>query len=158
MSAPIAHFVSLEVGNLVETLAGFGMVTASGPWTMVAVVGMEAVVYVAMEAFSTVEPRASTNEYAATKPLGAIVAVGSAVVGWDVVVAVGTFGRDSDVDADLGLRFGCRDDEANCDERSQGKKFQSSHFVILGVLDFQFCELQSWSWRFVLVKSRELEP
>jgi len=112
---------------------------------VVAVIGMEAVVNVTMEALRTVEPRTRTDEDAAIEPLGAIVTVGRAVVGWDVIVAVRAVGGDPDVDADLSLGGGRRDDEAGCDERSQGKQFQS-HFVILGFLDlgcviFQLREL-----------------
>jgi len=87
----IAHFVSLEVGNLIETLARFRFVSAGWPRAVVPVLGMEAVIYVAVKALRTMEPGASANEDAASKPLWAVIAIGSAIVGCDIVVAIGTF-------------------------------------------------------------------
>ena len=77
VTASVAHFISVEM--IKGLLATFRM------WTSVAVLRIEAVVYVTMEVVRTVEPRAGSDEYAAAEPLGPIVPVRSAVV-WRVVV------------------------------------------------------------------------
>jgi hypothetical protein len=69
---------------------------------------MEMVIYMATKVGRAVEPWAGTNEDTASKPLRAIVAVGSTVIGRYIVVAVGAVRGYSDVDRDLGLGFwGC---------------------------------------------------
>ena len=77
VTASIAHFVSFEVLNLVETLSRLGSVAAVWPWTGIAVLGMEMVIYVAVEVFMAMKPRARADEDAAGKPLWAVVAVGA---------------------------------------------------------------------------------
>ena len=52
------------------------------------------------------KPLASTDEDAAHKPLRTVVAVGGAVVGSSVIVAIRAIRSDSDVDADFSLCFG----------------------------------------------------
>jgi hypothetical protein len=99
VAATIAHFVAFEVGNVIDTLVGFGFFAAGWSWAAITVLGMEAVIYMAAEAFGAVKPRAHANEDAAAKPLRAVVAVGSAIIGRDVIVAIGTLRRDSDLDA-----------------------------------------------------------
>jgi hypothetical protein len=104
VAVAVAHFVAFEVFDVVDGVSG---VFATG-WVraMVSMVRMEAIVDVTAKTFGAVKPGADADEDAACKPLRTVVAVGSAVVGWDVVVAVGTVGSDSDFDGDLGLRFG----------------------------------------------------
>jgi hypothetical protein len=103
VTASVAHFVAFEVLNLIETFSGLGFVAAVWLWSGIAVLGMEAVIYVAAEAFGAMKPRANANEDATGKPLRAVVAVGGALVGWDVIVAVGTYRGDADVDLYLSL-------------------------------------------------------
>ena len=52
------------------------------------------------------KPLANTDEDAAHKPLRTVVAVGVAVVGSSVIVAIRAIRSDSDVDADFSLCFG----------------------------------------------------
>lgn len=66
----------------------------------------------AVEATRAAEPGTGTEEDSTLKPLGTVVAVGRAVVGSVVEVAVGAgWGRATDVDADrdLGVSLGCWD-------------------------------------------------
>jgi hypothetical protein len=114
VTASITHFVRFEVGNLIETLSRFRFVATIWLWAGIAVLGMEAVIYVTMEAFGSMKPWASANEDAAGKPLRSVVAVGGAVVRGNIVVTVGTIGRDSDVDGYLSLGFRSRYREADC--------------------------------------------
>ena len=62
VAAPIPHLVSVE---MIE-----GLVSAFRMWTSLAVMRIEAVINVAVEVVRTVEPRASSDEDAARKPLG----------------------------------------------------------------------------------------
>ena len=79
VTASITHFVSFEVSNLIETPSWLGLVAAVWPWAVVAVLGMETVIYVTAETFTAMKPRADPNERAAGEPLRTIVSVGCAV-------------------------------------------------------------------------------
>src|ERR1700678_571532 len=108
----VAHFVAFEVFDVVDGLDG--VLAAGGNGAGVSVVRMEMIIDVAVETFGTVEPGTDADEDAAGEPLRSVVAVGGAVVGLDVVVAVGTDGGDSNFDGylSLGLRSGYG--EADC--------------------------------------------
>ncbi len=100
VSSSISRFVSLEVVEALRATLGQG--------SRITVTGIKAVVDVSVEAAMAVEPRAGTDKQSAYKPIRAVVAVGSTVVGSVVEIAVGTYGSGSDVYAnfDLGLRHG----------------------------------------------------
>jgi hypothetical protein len=118
VTASIAHFVAFEVLNLIETLIRIRFLAAGWLWAVIAVLGMEVVIYVAVEACRAMKPRASANEDAAGKPFGAVIAVGCAIVGRDVVIAIGTFRRCSDFNGYLSLCFGSSYREADCCDSS----------------------------------------
>ena len=107
----IAHFATAEVFGMTVP-SGAGSFTAMRIRAVVAVIGMEVGIDVAVEVFGTVEPGAGADEDTAVEPLRAVVAVGRAVVGRNGVVAVGADGGGADVDADLGIRAGCRYEQA----------------------------------------------
>ena len=90
VAVSVAHFVSFEVVDLIETLSRLGLIATGRPWAVIAVLRMEMVIYGAVEACRAVKPRASADEDATGKPLGAVVAVGGAIVGRDVIVTVRT--------------------------------------------------------------------
>ena len=114
VTVSIPHFIALEVLHLIEMLIGIGFLTTSWLGAAIAMFGMEMIIYVAVEAFWAMKPRAGANEDATRKPLRAVVAVGGALVRRDVIVAVGTFGRDADVNLYLSLCFGSGYREADC--------------------------------------------
>jgi hypothetical protein len=118
VAASIPHFVSFEVGNLIERPSRFGFVATVRLGAVITVLRMETVVYVALEVGSTMKPGANTNEDATCKPFRAVVAVGGAVVRRDIIVTIGTVRRDSDVDAYLSLCFGSSCHEADRSNRS----------------------------------------
>jgi hypothetical protein len=62
MAVSIPHFVSFEVGDLIETLSRLRPVAAVRSWTAIAVLRMETGIYVAMEALGAMKPRAGANE------------------------------------------------------------------------------------------------
>jgi hypothetical protein len=103
VTASVPHFVAFEVFNLVETPSRLGLVASVRPRAAIAVVWMEMVIDVTAKTFRAMKPRASANEDATDKPLRAVIAVGSAVVRRDIIIAVGADGRDSNVDLHLSL-------------------------------------------------------
>ena len=106
VAASVAHFVCFEVGHFVEVIVGSGSLAACWHRTVIAVVRMETVIYVAVEIRWAVKPGASANEDAADKPFRSVITVGGAVVRRNVVIAVGALRRDSDVHAHLSSRCG----------------------------------------------------
>ncbi len=92
----VASFIPLEV---VE-----GAVVTFRVGSVVAVVGIVAIIYVAVEAAIAVEPGTGADEGSAAEPVWTVIAVGRAVVGSVVVVAVGAARRRAEIYAhgDLG--------------------------------------------------------
>lgn len=97
VAAPITHFVAAEMGVLVID----GVFSALRSCAMVAVMHVEAIIYVAAEVATTVEPGTSSYEDSAVEPLGSVIAVGGALVGCVVIVSVGAYRRRPDLDRDL---------------------------------------------------------
>jgi hypothetical protein len=112
VTVAVPHFVAFEVFNVVDRPAG---VLATG-WdrAVVSVVGMEMIIDVAVKTLRAVKPGAYANKNASGEPLGAVVAVGSAVVGRDIVVTIRTVGRGPNFDGDLSLGFGRAYAETEC--------------------------------------------
>jgi hypothetical protein len=100
----VPHFIAFEVLDVVDRPCR--MLATGWVRSLVSVVGMEMIIDVAVKALRAVKPRAYANENASGKPLGAVIAVWSTVVGRHVVVTVGTFRSGPDFDRDLGLGFG----------------------------------------------------
>jgi hypothetical protein len=71
--------------------------------TVIAVIGMVTIVDVSVEVFGSVIPGAGADEYAAGEPLRAVVALGSAIVRRNGVIATGAGGGRSDIDGDMGI-------------------------------------------------------
>jgi hypothetical protein len=85
------------------------------------------VIYVALEVFGAVIPRASANEHTIRKPFRAVVAVGSTTIRRVVIVTIRAFRWDSNVDADLSLCSGSCHREADSSHSKDRKKFESVH-------------------------------
>ena len=124
--ASIAHFISLEVVGW-SGMFRRGFLPAGGHRALVTVIGMEVVIDMTVKVGGTMKPRASANEDAAVKPLGAVVAVGGTTVRSSVVVAVRTVGGDADVDVDLRLCSGSTGCKAKAGGCGQCEHFQSTH-------------------------------
>jgi len=106
VAASIAHFVSFEVGNLIDRLRRFTFIANVWLCAFIAVLGIETVIYVALEVIRAMEPRASANEDTTRKPFRAVVAVRSASIRSNVIVAVRAVRGDANVNADLSPGFG----------------------------------------------------
>jgi hypothetical protein len=92
VAAPVTHLVPVEV---VE-----GSVSMLREWAAVAVLGVEAVVHVAVEVVGAMEPRAGSGKETAAEPLRPIVSVWGAVLRRIVEVAIRASRRYPDIDGD----------------------------------------------------------
>ena len=99
-------YVTLPIPRLVCVEVVERRFTAPRQRSNVTVMRIIAVVDVAVEAMRAVKPGASAKKHPANEPVGPIVAVGSTVIGSIVEVPVGTHGGDSNVDGNLGWRYG----------------------------------------------------
>ena len=95
-TAPIAHFISLELLGALRCAAGLSPTLGNGP--LIAVLWIESVIDLALKVVGPMKPRTSANEDAAIKPFRTVVAVGNAVIRGVVIVTIGAIGGDSDID------------------------------------------------------------
>jgi hypothetical protein len=91
---PIACFIGRE---MVEALR-----TPLRERAVVAVMRIETIVYVPIKAGMAVEPGTRADEDSACEPVGAVVPIGSAIIGRIVEVSVRAHRSDADVDGNLG--------------------------------------------------------
>ena len=138
VASPVARLVAVEV---VE-----GLFAALRVRSAVAVAGVIAVVDMAVEVAGAAVPVAGADEHSTLKPFGAVVAVGRAVIGSVVVVAVRADWLDSEMDGDLGRRYargakqgGCE----NCESEEVTLDIDLSLMVFLRGRSFA-CGLCSW--------------
>lgn len=103
VAGAVTQLVAAEL--LIMIARGF---TAGWELAVIAVVGVKAVVHVAVEVLTPVMPGAGTDEDAAIKPLWAVVTIGRTVVGSVIVVTVGAarFRAEVNAYADLGVGLG----------------------------------------------------
>jgi hypothetical protein len=92
MAEPVSHFISSEIVDVVETLRRVRVITMIWHWSAISVMNIEMVVHVTAKMSWAVKPRAGTNEEAAVEPLRAVVAVGSAGIRSEVIVAIRAYG------------------------------------------------------------------
>src|ERR1700728_3094015 len=108
------------------------MVSAvAGESAVITSTGIKVTIHRAMEAGGAVEPGTGAEEDAAIAPLRTVVAVGGAVVGRIVKVAIRADWRSTDVDADrdLGICFrGWHQDDGQCCCCCYEKSFHSAHW------------------------------
>jgi len=127
VAAPIPHFISLEVGNLIKGLSGFRSIANSWRGAFVSVLWMEMVIHVATEVGSAMKPGADPDEHTTSKPFGTVVAVGSAGVRRGVIVTVRAVGSDPNVNGDLSFHAGSGHHNEEPGNSSQGQIFESIH-------------------------------
>ena len=128
VALPIARLVAVEVVEL--------LFAAARKRSAVTMMGIEAVVDMAVKAVRAVEPAASSNKHPVHKPIGPVVAVGCAVI-WSVVeVPIGADGLDSEGDGDLGWRYARTTEQGSC-ERCEGKGFDFEHNLSLICFELQ---------------------
>jgi hypothetical protein len=98
MALSISRFVCVEV---VERL-----LPARRHRPSITMMRVVAIVYMAIKAVRTVKPRAGTDEHPTTVPIRPIIPVGGTVIRSVVVISVGTYRFNTNVDTDLSLCFG----------------------------------------------------
>jgi hypothetical protein len=126
VATSIAFFVSFEVGAI-DPLCRLGFLATVWLGALVALLWVEAVIYVASELGLPMKPRAGADEDIPSKPLRPVIARRRTVIRSDVIVTIGALRSYPDLNADLSLRFwkGCR--EADCSNRSYHQKSKSTH-------------------------------
>jgi hypothetical protein len=92
VAEPVSHFISSEIVDVVEPLRRVGVITVIWRWAAISVMDIEMVVHVTAKVSRAVKPRAGTNEEATVEPLRAVVAVGSAGIRSEVIVAIRAYG------------------------------------------------------------------
>jgi hypothetical protein len=118
VTASIASLIGVEVGERV--------VSARWKRSGITVVGIPAVVDVAVKAAGTMEPWSRADEEATHEPIWSVIAIGSAVIGCVVKVAVRTNGGSSNAYCNLGRRFGSNSAKETS-EHKQAKSSKCSH-------------------------------
>jgi hypothetical protein len=94
-------YMALSIPRLVPVEVVERLRTALRQRSMVTLARVVAVVDVAVKAVWAVKPGASSKKHPANKPIGPIVAIGSAVIWLIVEVPIGARRRHSDADANL---------------------------------------------------------
>src|ERR1700685_223152 len=118
VATSIALFIATEVGS-VDPRRGLGSIAGLWHCAFVTMRRMVGVVDVAPKIAGAVKPRASANKHVSTEPFRAVVARGSAAIRCGVVVTVGAYRGDTDIDGDGRLRFGTGRCEAASGNGSQ---------------------------------------
>jgi hypothetical protein len=117
----VAGFIALEV---LERRC-----SAGGQRAMVAMTRIEAVVDVSIESAWSVEPGTGADEDSAEEPVRTVVAVGRAVVGREVEVAVGAVRLGPYVDADGDLAAGGKTAQKRNGKSCEDERFPAVHGV-----------------------------
>jgi len=79
----VMHGSTMKLSAMID-----GVLTPTGHRSMVPVAIIKMMVYMAVKVLRPVKPRPCTDEYSAAKPFGTVVAVGSTVIRWYLVVSV----------------------------------------------------------------------
>jgi hypothetical protein len=135
-TVPIMHFITFEAGYLIGMLCRFRFLANLWHRSFVAVFRIVLIIYVTLEMFRAVIPRAGANEHTVTKPFWAIVAVGRTAIRRVVIVTIRTLRRRPNVDINLSLYFRSGYRETDSSHSSYRKKFASVHklpSIVLGV-------------------------
>lgn len=103
VSVAVAHFVASEMLNVVGAMMFIKMLAAVRIFAMPSIIAIEAIIDVTPEALAPVIPGPCADEDAAVKPLRPVVAIGCAVIGRIVEIAVGTLRRRANLNCDLRL-------------------------------------------------------
>jgi hypothetical protein len=105
VSLGVVRFTSMEVRRIhtpvwISTLARVGHGSAISPTRV------KVTIDVSVEVGGAMEPASGSDEDAAVEPLRAIVAIGGAAIGSEIIVAIRADGRSADADTDLSLSRG----------------------------------------------------
>jgi len=99
--APSTRRLTASITLLVSAEMIEGLVSLLRKRTMVAMVWVEPIVNAAVKVTRAMKPRAGSDEQPAVEPIRAVRSIGCTVVRGDIVAAIWTNGRGSDVDGYL---------------------------------------------------------
>lgn len=105
MSVSVSLLVAVEMLDMARGMIVICVLAAVRERAVVPVVRIEVVIYVPVKVGGAMKPGTGANKHAAVEPLRPVVAVGGAVVGRPVVVAVWTPRGGTNVHADTHLRL-----------------------------------------------------
>jgi hypothetical protein len=123
-------YVALSISRLVSVEVIEPLLPTSRQRSMVTVTGIKAVVDVAVKTMRAMKPRTGSEKYTADKPIGAIVAVRSAVIRSVIEVPIGADRSHSNANGDLGWRLGCTGYEGN-GQNCERENFNAGHRFLL---------------------------
>jgi hypothetical protein len=103
MAATVTFFVTAKVFHMIQRVGGIRMIATVRERAVIAIVCIKVVINVAMEVVGSMKPRPGSNEHAARKPLGAIVAVRRAVIRRIVIISVRANGSGANINTDAHL-------------------------------------------------------
>ncbi len=122
MAMRVVHSFTAKVLMMLDR-----MFSSRRKWPMISMAIVEVMIHVPVEMLRPMEPGSGSDENAACEPLGAIVAIGSAIVRRLLIVPIRTYRRRSDFYRNLRGRFRRRSQEEPCGNRQKTKMFQCFH-------------------------------
>lgn len=84
----VAHFIAVEVFHVVHAIVYVPMLAARRQMPVIAVMRIEVVIHMAAEVHWPVEPWAGADEHAIREPFRPVIAIGSAIIGRIIEIAV----------------------------------------------------------------------
>jgi hypothetical protein len=127
VTAPVAHFISVETVNVVDVPHWVTVISVAGERASITVARIEAVIGMAVKVRWAVKPGAGADEYPAAEPLGTIVAVRCTGIRGVVIIAIRADGLSSDVDADPCFRSWGSGYTAQCNSGERDNRTESFH-------------------------------
>jgi hypothetical protein len=118
----IPHLISLEISGWCGMLRG-GSFAALRQCALVPVIGMEVIVYMTSKVLGAMKPRTGADEDAIAEPLRTVVSIRSAAIGRDIVIAIRTYGSNTDFDPNLSFCSGSSYCHAETGESGQSEQF-----------------------------------
>ncbi len=113
MAAPITYLIAFEMGHIFGVLCRLEPRATLWGCAPIAMFRMIIVIHMTAEVVAAMKPRTGTDEDTTGKPFRTIVAGRSAAIRGSVIVPIGAFRGDSNVNADLSLQFGSGHREAD---------------------------------------------
>jgi hypothetical protein len=106
VTMPVVHFIAFETLGFLWMFVRFRLLAPVWHRAFIAVLFIVVVVNMAVKILRTMKPRARSDEHAAHKPFGTVIAVRGTGIWSIVIVTVGTFRGHPNIDTDLGLYSG----------------------------------------------------
>jgi hypothetical protein len=128
--------VTLAVAGFIGVKVIVGAFVALWQWPVIAIVGIVAIVDVAIEAVRPMEPGTCAEEDSANKPIRTVIAVWGAIIGCVIEISVGTDRGGANVDSYRNLSRGNRSCAHERAAKNQESNFTSErhHFLLFSLI------------------------